>query len=202
VPRLVQPLASDHVTIGQELARKSFHLTLFLVPLWYFSVPGPLGLLGLIIATFAVVYGDVLRIRDPKAKRLFNRYFQSMIRGEEREDLLGSTYYILGAVVTVLLYDRFVAVTALLFLVFGDTAAALAGRRYGKRRYWGKSLAGSAACFGCCVILGAAIFRAPWIAAAGAAAATIAEALPSSIDDNIRIPLVSGIVMQILVKLN
>ena len=183
-------------SLKRELQRKSIHLGMIIIPLWVYIVPPNWALLGLIIATSATVVLDLLRLSDRRLRRFFLRLFRSLIRSHEEEHLLGSTYFMIAALLSVLAFDDTIAIAALTFLILGDTLAAIVGKKYGKPMYWGKSPQGSLACFVCCLIIGAALLDNQWVIIAGALAATVAEALPVPMDDNMRVPIVSGLVMQ------
>lgn len=183
-------------SLKRELQRKSIHLGMIIIPLWVYIVPPDWALLGLIIATSATVVLDLLRLSDRRLRRFFLRLFRSLIRSHEEEHLLGSTYFMIAALLSVLAFDDTIAIAALTFLILGDTVAAIVGKKYGKPMYWGKSPQGSLACFVCCLIIGAALLDNQWVIIAGALAATVAEALPVPMDDNMRVPIVSGLVMQ------
>ena len=185
-------------SLKRELQRKSIHLGMIIIPVWVYIVPPNWALLGLIIATSATVVTDLLRLSDHRLRRFFLRLFRSLIRSHEEEHLLGSTYFMIAALLSVLAFDDTIAIAALTFLILGDTVAAIVGKKYGKPMYWGKSPQGSLACFVCCLIIGAALLDNQWVIVAGALAATIAEALPVPMDDNMRVPIVSGLVMQLV----
>jgi dolichol kinase len=185
-------------SLKQELQRKSIHLGMIIIPVWVYIVPPKWALLGLIIATSATVVTDLLRLSDHRLRRFFLRLFRSLIRSHEEEHLLGSTYFMIAALLSVLAFDDTIAITALTFLILGDTVAAIVGKKYGRPMYWGKSPQGSLACFVCCLIIGAALLDNQWVIFAGALAATVAEALPVPMDDNMRVPIVSGLVMQLV----
>jgi dolichol kinase len=185
-------------SLRRELQRKSIHLGMIIIPVWVYFTPKNWGLLGLIIATFATVVLDLLRLTDHRLRQFFLRLFRSLIRSHEEEHLLGSTYFMIAALLSVLAFEKMIAISALTFLIIGDTVAAVVGKRFGTPLYWGKSLQGSLGCFVSCLLIGAALLDEPLIAVAGALAATIAEALPVPMDDNMRVPIVSGLVMQIV----
>ena len=171
---------------------------MIIIPIWVFVTPPNWGLLGLIIATSATVASDLLRLSDRRLRGFFLRLFRSLIRSHEQEHLLGSTYFMIAALLSVLAFDDTIAIAALTFLIIGDTVAAVVGKKYGKPMYWGKSPQGSLACFASCLIIGAALLDNQWVIVAGALAATLAEALPVPMDDNMRVPIVSGLVMQLV----
>jgi len=96
------------------------------------------------------------------------------------------------------LFPKPIAVMAMLFNGFGDAAAALVGKRFGRRRTaWGKSWEGFAAGLAVNLAVAVAISSlAPAVpllaAAAGAIAAATLEFLDLPIDDNVRVTLGGG----------
>jgi len=171
---------------------------MIVIPFWVYITPTNWGVLGLIIATSATVVLDLLRLTDHRLRGFFLRLFRSLIRSHEEEHLLGSTYFMIAALLSVLVFDKTIAIAALTFLIIGDTVAAVVGKKYGTPMYWGKSLQGSLACFASCLVIGAALLDNQWVILAGALSATVAEALPVPMDDNMRVPIVSGLTMQLV----
>lgn len=194
--------SADPKSIILELKRKSIHAAMVVIPLWIYFMPPRTADIGLIIASMATIAFDVWRLSDNKLKRFFLKFFKSLIRRHEEEHLLGSTYFMIAALISVLIFQKLIAISALLFLVIGDMAAAVFGKKYGKPRYWGKSIEGSLACFLSCLIIGYIILKseegANQLVWAGALAAVIAEAVPAPMDDNMRVPIISGMIMQIV----
>jgi dolichol kinase len=193
-----QPSKPQAFSVKRELQRKSIHLAMIIIPAWVYFTPKNWGLLGLIIATSATVVSDLLRLTDHRLRGFFLRLFRSLIRSHEQEHLLGSTYFMIAALLSVLAFDKDIAIAALTFLIIGDTVAAVIGKKFGTPRYWGKSFEGSLACFVSCLLIGAALLDNVWVLVTGSAAAAIAEALPVPMDDNMRVPIVSGLVMQLV----
>jgi dolichol kinase len=194
--------SNQPLSIISEIKRKSIHLSMIAIPIWMYLAPAHLATLGLIIATITTIVLDVARLSDNRLKSFFLHFFRSLMRPHEVEHLMASTYFMIAALISVLVFDKTIAISALSFLVLGDAVAAIIGKKYGRIKYWGKSVEGSAACFACCFIVGVALMGvqrdALTVIISGSLAATLAEALPAPMDDNMRVPLISGFVMQIV----
>ena len=194
----------------EEVFRKAIHLGTLLIPLlylfvtrkWALSIVVPLAALSLVI--------DIARLGGIRASRVFLRLFGALLREHERQTLTGASYLVVSSSLCILFYDKPVAILSVLFLVLGDPVAALVGGRYGRTQIWGrKSIEGSLACFIVCLavtafIPGFALWpKSPTISMSarllGPLTATLVEGLPVPVDDNLSVPLVSGLVMQALV---
>jgi dolichol kinase len=91
-------------------------------------------------------------------------------------------------------------VCALLYLIFGDTAASLVGKRLQGPRWPGseKRFSGSLACLTVCLIIGATLLRPMYGwhgVVAGAITATLLEWSVLPINDNLTIPVGSSLVL-------
>jgi dolichol kinase len=132
---------------------------------------------------------------------LIDRWLGRIIRQAEAHTLTGATYVTLAALLTIVLFEKPIAITALLFMSVSDALASLVGIRFGRARFFGKSLAGSAAFFVSAGVIGLLVLSAtPLIALAGALVGTVVEAVPLKIggyrlDDNLSIPLIAGAAM-------
>ncbi|NOZ04679.1 MAG: dolichol kinase [FCB group bacterium] len=186
------------VTVS-ELLRKSIHLFNSVIPLGYlFIVPERKDmavLLGILSILFFSI--DVGRTRITWIRNLFRKLFDFMLRSHELEGrFTGATWVVIGSFLTVLLFPKNIAVLALFYLSFGDTAAALVGMQFGKVKFWNKSLEGTLAGLAACLLVAAFFPAVSWaVRFSGAAGAMLIELLPIPIDDNLRIPLVSGTIM-------
>ena len=85
-----------------------------------------------------------------------------------------------------------------LYLAFGDSLAALAGRTFGKHKLpAGKSLEGTMACFAACFAAGLFLFN--WkFALAGAVIAAAVEAVPWPINDNFWMQILNAFFLTLL----
>ncbi|MDD2331787.1 MAG: hypothetical protein PHI68_03940 [Candidatus Cloacimonetes bacterium] len=126
--------------------------------------------------------------------------FGLILRRHEYKDFTGATYLLFSSMLCVAFFDPSIAFCALAFLSIGDTFAALVGINIGKRKLLGtnKTLEGSLACFVTCLAFGIFFLDQPWLAFWGALSATIAEFCNVPIDDNIKIPIFSGLTMSLV----
>jgi len=184
-----------------EIRRKAIHLSFILVPLIYLYdvLPRPFIVRGLLAAVLVSFVFELFRLHDARVRFLVSRFFRDLVRRHEAKQLLGSTYLLIAAVLTIELFSKEIAVSALGALVLGDTAAALVGKTIGRVRVLGKTLEGSIACFVVSFLFAwGVVGMEAWLAACGALTATLFELLPVPLDDNFRIPLSAGYVMKIL----
>ena len=184
-----------------EIRRKAIHLSFILVPLIYLYdvLPKRCSGRGLLAAVLVSLVFELARMHDARVRLLLSRFFRDLVRRHESKQLLGSTYLLIAAVLTIELFSKEVAVASLGALVLGDSAAALVGKTMGRVRILGKTLEGSVACFVVSFLFAWGVVGLPaWLAACGALTATLFELLPVPLDDNFRIPLSAGYVMKLL----
>lgn len=177
--------------------RKLFHaLAGAAIPSAYYFEILPMGALtGLVLATAAVWIGfDSLRLRVPSLNERFIGALRPLLKRKETHMLTGSSYLLGGSALAIMLYPPVVAVTTLFFIALGDPAAAIAGKRFGRRRFSnGRSLEGSFAMFATCLFVARWLGGFSWsVSAVGAMVAAVTELYSGDIDDNITVPLLSG----------
>ncbi len=183
-----------------EVVRKLIHLTTSLLPISLLIIgPEPGVSLVAVILILAIIL-DVVRLRFPSVKRLFERVFGESLRPHEANALTGSTFMCIGGLACILIFEVSIAATALLFLTVGDSAAALIGLRWGRTRLVpGKTLEGSLACLIMCIIIVVVVPGVPFaVGIVGALVATVVELFGTRIiDDNLGIPILSALAMWI-----
>jgi dolichol kinase len=115
--------------------------------------------------------------------------------------VLGPVTLGLGALLALLLYPSPAASIAIYALAFGDGMASLVGKLFGRYRpafMLGKSIEGSLACFAAVYISAYGVSRSVRAAFFAALTATLIEALPLEDYDNIVLPIITGLVVQII----
>ena len=194
----VQTISPAAPRIRRELARKAFHVSSAVLPLLVWMAPRWLALAVLLPMAAVAVAADWTRLRFRTPRYWFLRYTRRMLRHHERRRFAGATYMAVAYAAAVLLFPKPIAVMAMLFNGFGDAAAALVGKRFGRHRTaWGKSWEGFAAGLAVNLAVGLTISSlAPGLpalaAAAGGTAAAVLEFLDLPIDDNVRVTLGGG----------
>ena len=204
------------INLQREVRRKAFHMLAGLsVPFLYYlalvlenTTQRPYPYLAkwiLVAATVTILAIDIIRLRHQFIKIIFIDIFGPMLRRHEIDALTGATYLMLSSLACVLLFRPFIALASICFLVIGDSLAAMVGRSFGRTKFFLKSFEGAAAGFAGCLLIGTVLMLLPYSDLSlprmliGAAIAMIAELLPIPLDDNIRVPLAAGAVMQWLV---
>jgi dolichol kinase len=200
-----QPTETGQIPFSQELVRKATHMGALSIPVGYhfLSLDKATALYIMVPIACLMVAIDVARLRNRGFWRnVAGPLAGRMVRGHEvAGDFTGATYILISACLTIGLYEKHIAIAALAFIVVGDTFAALIGRKLGRHWFGRKSVEGSLGCLlGTVIVAVLAPGLTLAVALTGAVVATITEALSAGIDDNISVPIVSGLAMTLLAK--
>jgi dolichol kinase len=187
----------------KELPRRSFHILGGLsLPILGLLLPQNIFLPGLITVTLAFLIFELVRLNLPSLNRRFCARFKALLREREASTLTTSSYLLAAAAIVFVLCPHNIAIMALTLLAVGDPTAGIVGERWGRTKVRGKSLTGSIACLGICIvasiILPSFTHITLWLALVGAVCATITEFLSLPPNDNFTIPLVSAGVMTVV----
>jgi len=183
---------SPDISYATEVRRKLIHLCSLSLPavIWYFPKITAVWILG--AGFFGSLVVDFLRHYIPKDAGWWC-HLAGLFRPREKGRLSGSSYILLSALLGTVFFQREVATLSLVYVVVGDVAAALMGRRFGRHRLFDKSWEGSIAfflaCFAFFPVVPGLTFLAKFLAAI---LATILEVLPLKLDDNLTVPLGVG----------
>jgi len=169
-------------------------------PVLALFIPKAVLLITLGTMTAIFVVWEIVRFASPGVNLWTVSHLGVILKREEGIRLTGTTSLLLASLVVFIIFERYVAITSLLFLSIGDLIATVVGQRFGKRKAFNKSLEGSLACLAACLLIGMVMTRVSStmvlpVAIVGAVSATIVEFLPIPVDDNLTIPLLSAGIM-------
>lgn len=182
-----------------EFRRQLFHLFLgvIIVALLVFGILDKTRLL------LALIIGGIFSILSVNHKiPLISTLLKTFDRKDVRFPGEGAFYYILGCTLALYLFTFEVALASIMILALGDSFSHILGKGYGVKKFGVKTLMGTSAgiFFG---YFGALIFVNASMAFLGATISMLVEAIEIRVkglvlDDNLLIPLIAGIVMQMV----
>lgn len=191
----------------KELMRKLVHL--FQLPIivgysfLHFYYSPRLGLFALTMLLLILLEIEYFRIDYPTSigNEIKAKISKFILRKHERNNVISSVFFTISTIISFSVFDYSVALIALCMTVFGDLAAALAGRAFGKKKLFrNKSYVGTFAGLFMNCIVGLALFpEHPQLWVPMALVASIVEALTQKLDDNLTVPLFSGFTGQLIV---
>ena len=197
------------IPYSAELARKALHLVALVVPVGM-ALLGRTWSIYLLVPLALVAFGaDVLRARSSAFNIFIDRFFGFMMRGTERPaqkgvvSINGATWILITAAVLAILFPIRIAASAFAMFMLSDAAAALIGRRFGKRYWTGttRTVEGSLAFLVTGILFMWAVPHVSfWAGVAGVLAAAVAEIPERPLNDNFRAPLAAAIVVFFLEK--
>ena len=174
-----------------------------LLPAIYYFTDKRISLI--IFGAFFIFFflADFLRLHYPRLNEWVFRHLRTIIKEEERDNFSGNPYYIFGAFLSVLLFEKGIALASLCFVACGDLAASIIGKKRGRIRIKKKSLEGSLGFLFACLLVGIFLLvlrlkLAFGILLIGALTASIVELFSPGRKDNLTVPLFSGLIMQII----
>lgn len=183
------------------------------------KIPGvadyiPMLILGILLILSIIV--EVIRFNVPAIQKRFYSLVGSMLRTEENRKLTGSTWIFASSFIcTIIFYQHpHISFMVLNLFILGDAVAAIVGLGMGRVKIGKKSLEGSLACFILCLILFFAVYphvpllldqwngRIPIpLICISSLCITLFELMPWRvtknlvINDNLAVPVVTGIIM-------
>ncbi len=197
-------------------ARKSYRIIMGLIfPTVYYFSPNRVPVVCIIsFFLLLVIILEVERRRHPGLWPYITKRTYGKILKERPGRILGTTCFLAASLLSILLFEKGIAISVLLFSVFGDAASTIVGVKYGKTKLFGeKSLEGSLAFFIICFFVGLFLIFSRrmflgltgptklFLILVGSFAASFIELLPIPLDDNLTIPLFSGVVMEIVKRI-
>lgn len=195
-------LAGPHPALSRnEIAREIIHVSGFLVPFMCMYLLN-LQLVSLLILSVTLLYivSELARLRGTNLPPFTMITQRAAIEPEIHEFVTVPIFFALGIILSLILFPVPENYAAIAVLTLGDSSATLFGKKFGRTTFpfnKGKKVEGSV--FGFLpAFIGALIFVNPMKALVGAFLGMLIEALPSPINDNLTVPIGSGLAMTII----
>ena len=190
--------------LRREFGRKAFHMLslVYWAAFFFFGWPRIVPMMCVWLVIVLIV--ETARLKVPAVERTLVGLFEGLIRDSERKHYSGIVHTTAGSLIAMVVAsgDPVIVGAAIGSLAFGDSAAALVGKAFGRTKIFGghKSLEGSLACFAACFALSICVGVRPGAALAAALAATVVELLPTTgfFNDNLWMPVAAAVVLRIL----
>jgi dolichol kinase len=201
--------------LKKELGRKAVHMTSIFIIILYAQISRystKLALFTLTILLVLLLEYQYFRIDAKKRPRII-KFIEKLRREKEKGHIGGEVFFMMGAIISLAIFDFRVATAAILMTTFGDMTAALIGKRFGKCKVFGshKTWEGTLAGLVANVAIGWLFIRttsdnAIWylygllpygtpvwpVILVMAVTATFIEVITNRLDDNLLIPIFSG----------
>jgi len=197
-----------------ELRRKAIHVLGSFIAVAYYFIDRDTAVAGLAIINAILLIVEWLRLSGKL------RLPEILLRPHENKQVAAYIYFQLAALISIFAFEKTIAIAAILMLALGDTASGLAGAlmdggnvRHSRQRFIMKPFPIMAIMFAVCVMIGILLQYLPLapdmnsisfgVFVIGALGATLGDAIPlriqgRPIDDNLMIPILSGVFMTIV----
>ena len=204
-------------TFKKELIRKSIHLFSVIFLIAYVVVSNSVNhkVALLFLSFMLIILFELEYVRLETGEKIpFLRKLWEYRRDKEKNHMGAEIYFLLGAIISLAIFDPRIAAAGILMVTFGDLAAALVGTKYGKTplpfikdKAWEGFLAELAVNF----IIGFLVLRTPvenhmwwefswvpmgqpmwWVIIVMAVSASIVETAVKKLDDNLLVPVIAG----------
>lgn len=200
-----------HKRSDLHILRKLWHIITGSVGLFFFlrsTEPSQTWAMGILIIAILGFVMDLIRFRFKKLNLIILKLLGPLMRRSEKEGMSGLPFYALGVSLSLFFYHRDIAVLSVMFLVFSDPISSFFGVLYGKDKILpNKSLQGAVAGFFTCYLvtlfyvmntatLGTHLLVFAILAGLIGALSELVSAF--NIDDNLTIPVLSGLGMTLL----
>jgi glycerol-3-phosphate acyltransferase PlsY len=180
---------------------------LFVVFYVFYSKQVVLVIIGIVGLCFIVL--DLLRFIHKQTNKLLTEKVKALFRKSEEKAFSSMTLFLVAAFITILVFQKEIAITALTFLVFGDIFSKIFGLAFGRHKilHETKSIEGTLAYVGCVIIcifilyntfmLSTTLNISIWILIIGGIVAPLVELFSFNLNDNFTVSLISGAVMYV-----
>lgn len=193
---------NPHSTLTKnELLRETIHIGSFSIPFISIHLLNP-HITALIILLITILYitSEPLRIRGTNLPVISTITWKTATKPELYEIATAPAFFALGIILSLTLFPTPINYVLITILTLGDGFATIFGKTLGRTTLpfnKGKTIEGSALGF-ILAFSGALIFIDPTKALIGSAIGILVELLPLPINDNLTIPLTTGLILTLI----
>ena len=145
------------------------------------------------VLTISLLF-DLLRLRHHRINQLFFETFKRLVTTRESRNIASSTWFALGALITLTFFTEGIALSAILVHSWADPVAAYIGTKWGNQPLMGGSLQGVLA-FAFIAFIALNLHHSFQVSFYSACLCAFVERLAWPIDDNLLVPpICAGIV--------
>ena len=183
-----------------DVFRELIHASGIFIPVIASVVGVPLVAVSIILVIGLYATSEYLRTEGKKMPLINFITRKAASQNELYQIVLAPVYFAIGILVTLVIFPAPASSAAIAIFAFGDSTASIFGRYLAKTPLPfnnDKSLEGSIAGFFFALLAGS-FFVSPLVALVGAAIAMFIEYLPLPINDNLLIPLITGLALTFL----
>ena len=178
------------MTYKYELIRKLIHLSNSIIPLLLFFYGKYFVLFILVPLSIIYILFDYLRINNSRVAEFYNKYFFLITRDFESKHLTGASYIFFSSCIVIWLFPLSISIPSLLIMSISDSMAAIIGQKYGRIRFFKKTLEGSIAFFLSSILIILSFKMQLFPAILSAFISTLIESSSFlNVDDNLSVPL-------------
>ena len=197
------------LSLKGEFYRKTIHIASSSIPIGYYFLSKDIVLIVIAPLLFLMLLVEFLKYKSEAVYNLYLRYFKSLLRGHEFDRdkfrVNGASWVLIGDIVCILLFPKYIAITGMLLLSLSDSLSAIIGRIYGKKQYApDRSFAGTFTFFTVGIVI---VFLSPkyiyipaeyYLGLIAVAATTLADSVKLPVDDNFAIPVICSGLLYLL----
>ena len=183
-----------------DVLREVIHGSGFFVPLIVLWIGLPLTVFMIVAVIAFYVVSEWARLQGKNMPVISAITRHAASQAELGEFTLAPIYFAVGILFTLLLFPARASGAAIAIFALGDSSASLIGSSLSGRPLpfnRAKTLQGSLGGFIFASLAGS-FFVSPWLALAGAAVAMTVEYLPLPVNDNVLMPLITGLALTLL----
>ena len=180
----------NKMNFKNEFYRKLIHLASVIIPMsYYYFFSREIILLILLFVSICFIIIEILRINNLLINQIFFKVFGLMIRKSEKKKFTGATITFISCFFLIMIFEKNIAVYSMLILCISDAIAAIVGKKWGKNKIFDKTFEGSLTFFLISTLIGLLFLDIKILGLLiSSIIATVAELIPSPINDNIIVP--------------